>query len=131
MTALATIQQPVELQHPVSRAAELLLAAQHTYPHLTGALTEVAEIVGALGSHIDALDHDLRGLRDQGLEDAREISRLRATNEALNARLYQMNLEQADDARAWANMKGQLTDTVADLGRLLQYADALRTHHHS
>jgi predicted nucleic acid-binding Zn-ribbon protein len=48
---------------------------------------------------IEQLQRDLRGLRDQGLVDAREITRLTQANEGLNAQLREANDRIADASR--------------------------------
>jgi hypothetical protein len=126
MTA-ATLTRPLT----VGEAIGTVMAAMERAPDLEDRLIDVGDTLKAYVLLSEAQQEDMRGLRDASLAAHREVTRLTATNEAVNAQLHRLHLERADDERAWENMRAQLQDAIGDLSRLLSYTSALRTHHHT
>lgn len=115
--------------HPAARATHSIMnaaqiaqsflvspAAAAVFPHvndvaherIVALLTDAAADVAALNELVDAQQADLGGLRDQGLDDARELSRLRVKNERLKTRL----------ARAAEILEALYVSTAVDLDRV-------------
>lgn len=126
--------------HPASRAVHAILNSaqiarglatpgddggsyEEDGERIVALLTEAAADVAALQQHVDALDADLRGLRDQGLADAREISRLRDANEGLNAQLRELNARIAATHR---DVEHLYVGAAMDLDRHTERFNAVR-----